>query len=80
MPTTTSASASATVSLTATVSVTVAAAQTAGCALDRAGYPGAEAATLTFMAGGRETEFAEARPLPETKGRGRPHRTGHRES
>ncbi|NNN32028.1 3-hydroxyisobutyrate dehydrogenase [Streptomyces sp. S3(2020)] len=33
------------------------------------GVVGAEAATLTFMAGGGETEFAEARPLLEVMGK-----------
>ncbi|MCS0603361.1 3-hydroxyisobutyrate dehydrogenase [Streptomyces sp. LP11] len=33
------------------------------------GVAGAEAATLTFMAGGPEAEFAEARPLLEAMGR-----------
>jgi 3-hydroxyisobutyrate dehydrogenase len=33
------------------------------------GVVGAEAATLTFMAGGGEREFAEARPLLETMGK-----------
>ncbi|MFE7278613.1 NAD(P)-binding domain-containing protein [Streptomyces sp. NPDC057623] len=35
----------------------------------RAAAVGAEAATLTFMAGGGEGEFAEARPLLEAMGK-----------